>query len=116
MNLFKLGWSSWILILNIILLLTLIVQLSRFGGKQFDRFVNYAQQVDPTKMVKADPEATAANNNYASILMYLQKNPSKSAKFITDVKDKFFSDSCTVKNDIDFAGLAKMPFGMPFSS
>lgn len=112
MNPFKLGWASWIILMNVVLLITLLFQLQT---KRIDLFVNYPQQVDPTKVTKADPEATAANNNYASILMFLQKNPAKSSKFILDVKSKFFSDSCTVKDNIDFPNLAKLPYGMPFS-
>jgi hypothetical protein len=60
-------------------------------------------------------EAASANNDYASLLMFIQQNPQKSAKFITDIKQKFFKPSCEVKDTIDFANLAKMPNGMPFS-
>jgi hypothetical protein len=46
--------------------------------------------------------------------MYIQKNPSESLKFIQDIKNKFFEDSCTVKSNIDFNNIAQMRDGMPF--
>ena len=112
MNLTKLGFSSWIIILNIMLFLTLLYLI---GINQRDSFMNYPQQVDPL----AKPQSTTngapeANNNYASILMFIQKNPSNSIKFIEDIKQKFFDDSCTVKSSIDFNNIAQMPSGMPF--
>ena len=113
MNLTKLGASSWIIILNITLFLILIGVLS---SKRRDSFINYAQQVDPIAKPNSNPEANSANNNYASILMYIQQNPSKSLNFIKDIKDKFFEDSCKVKSNIDFANIASMPGGLPFSS
>lgn len=112
MNLLKLGKSYWIIILNIILLAILSIALT---SNRRDSFVNYPQQVNPTASVKSNPEANTANNNYASILMFLQKNPAKSVKFISDIKQKFFTDACTVKNNIDFNNLAQMSNGMPFS-
>lgn len=111
MNLSKLGFSSWIIFLNIILLLVLLVQLYK---QPKESYVNYPQQVNPSAPVKSDPDAAAANNNYASILMFLQKNPAKSVKFISDIKQKFFNDDCTVKNNIDFNNIAQLPDGMPF--
>ncbi len=112
MNLYKLGSSSWIIILNIILLITLLIVITT-GRREY--FINYPQQVNPNAPVKSNPEANTANNNYASILMYIQKNPSSSVKFITDIKQKFFNDSCTIKDNIDFNSIAQMPNGMPFS-
>jgi hypothetical protein len=84
---------------------------------QYDTYINYVQQVDPTASIKSENNAdvASANNNYAALLMYIKNNPSKSAKFITDIKDKFFSDSCTVKSDIDFGNIAQFKGGMPFS-
>ena len=89
---------------------------SFLGFSQIGRTLNYAQQVDPIAKPKSNPEANSANNNYASILMYIQQNPSKSLNFIKDIKDKFFEDSCKVKSNIDFANIASMPGGLPFSS
>ena len=111
MNLSKLGPSVWIIFLNIILLLILFMKLST---NQRDSFVNYPQQVNPTAKISSSADTTTANNNYASILLFLQNNPSKSGKFIADVKNKFFTDSCTVKDNIDFPNIAQMPYGMPF--
>ena len=112
MNLLKLGKSSWIIILNMILLGTLLIVIM---SNKRDSFINYPQQVNPNASVKSNPEANTANNNYASILMFLQKNPSNSVKFIADIKQKFFNDGCTVKDTIDFNNIAQMPNGMPFS-
>ena len=113
MNLTKLGFSSWIIILNIMLFLTLLYLISI---NQRDSFMNYPQQVDPlAKVQNTNNAATEANNNYASILMFIQKNPSNSIKFIDDVKQKFFDDSCQVISSIDFNNIAQMPNGMPFN-
>jgi hypothetical protein len=108
----RFGFSSWIIVLNVILLCVLIATLLY---KPRDYFVNYPQQINPLEAPKSNPETITVNNNYASILMYIQKNPDKSAKFISDIKQKFFNDSCTVKDNIDFKSIAKMPLGMPFS-
>jgi hypothetical protein len=112
MNLIKLGYSSWIIFLNILLILVLIYVIF---FKQHEYFINYPQQVNPISLVKSNPDATAANNNYASILIFLKNNPAKSVKFIEDIKHKFFDNNCSVRNDIDFNNIAKFPLGMPFS-
>lgn len=112
MNLTKLGFSSWIIILNLILLIILFIVIIT---KPSESFINYPQQVNPVADIKSNPDASVANNNYASILMFLQKNPAKSVKFIADIKQKFFNDDCTVKDNIDFKTIAKLPNGMPFT-
>jgi hypothetical protein len=112
MNLTRLGFSAWIIVLNIVLLSILLIAAT---SKRRDYFINYPQQVNPTTPIKSNPEANTANNNYASILMYIQKNPANSVKFISDIKQKFFNDSCTVRDNIDFNNIAKLPSGMPFS-
>lgn len=111
MNLTKLGTSSWIVILNILLILILLVIITLNKREQF---INYPQQVNPAAKPASNPDINTANNNYASLLLFLQNNPSKSVKFIQDVKQKFFKDGCEVKNDIDFDNLAKLSNGMPF--
>lgn len=83
-------------------------------GKR-ESYINYAQQVDPEAKVTTNPAIANANTSYASILLFLQNNPAQSAKFITDLKDKFFTESCTVKNNIDFNNIAQLPNGAPFS-
>jgi uncharacterized membrane protein len=113
MNLYKLGPSSWIIFLNLILLIVLVYILST---KHRDSFINYPQQVDPNTKPKSNSEANSVNNNYASILMYIQNKPSDSFNFIKDVKSKFFDDSCKVKSNIDFANIASMPGGLPFGN
>jgi len=114
MNLTKLGFSSWIIVLNIILLLTLLYVIST---NRRDSFMNYPQQVDPLAKPQQPSAAGApeANNNYAELLMFIQKNPSNSINFIKDIKQKFFDDSCKVKSSIDFNNIAQMPNGMPFN-
>jgi hypothetical protein len=104
--------SSWIIILNIVLLLILFMKVSL---NYRESFINYPQQINPMAAPTTNSEAVTANNNYASILLFLQKNPSGAGKFIADIKQKFFSDSCTVRDNIDFQSIAKMPNGMPFS-
>ena len=113
MNLSKLGPSSWIIFLNLLLLIVLVYILST---KHRDSFINYPQQVDPNAKPQSNPEANSVNNNYASILMYIQKNPSDSFNFIKDVKSKFFDDTCKVKSNIYFANIASMPGGLPFGN
>ena len=49
-------------------------------------------------VVKTDSDASEANMNYTSLLLFLKKHPDKSVKFITDIKNKFFDESCTVKS------------------
>jgi hypothetical protein len=115
MNLLKLGSAAWIVILNLILAVTLVVVLLRSQG---ERFINYPQMPNPMAAVPSgtgSDEAAAANNNYAALLMFIQQNPKKSVKFITDIKQKFFKPSCEVKDMIDFANIAKLSNGMPFS-
>jgi uncharacterized membrane protein len=109
----RLGYSSWIIILNILLFIILLYVLST---KYRDSFVNYSQQVDPNAKPKSNPEANTANNNYASILMYIQKTPTDSLNFIKDIKSKFFDDTCKVKSTIDFTNIAVMPDGLPFGN
>ena len=115
MNLLKLGSAAWIVILNLILAFTLVVVLFRSQG---ERFINYPQMPNPMAAVPSGTgsnEAAAANNDYAALLMFIQQNPKKSVKFITDIKQKFFKPSCEVKDMIDFANIAKLSNGMPFS-
>lgn len=115
MNLAKLSFSSWIIVLNVILLFTLVYVIS---SKHRDSFINYPQQVDPLAKPQTIATATGAseaNNNYASILMYIQNNPAKSIKIIEDIKQKFFDDTCKVRTNIDFGNIAQMPNGMPFN-
>jgi hypothetical protein len=112
MNLSKLGTSSWIVLLNIALLIILLYVLH---SKSADSFVNYPQQVDPMAKPVSNPDVEQANNNYAQILMFIQNNPSKSIKFIQDIRKKFFDDTCQVKSNIDFTSIAQLPLGVPFS-
>jgi len=112
MNLSKLATSSWIIILNIFLLIILFYNLYL---KSSDSFINYPQQVDPMAKPVSNPDIEAANNNYASLLMFIQNNPSKSLNFIQDIRKKFFDDSCKVKSNIDFSTIAQLPLGVPFS-
>jgi hypothetical protein len=111
MNLSNLGFSSWIIILNLALFIAVLIQLR---NRSSDSFVNYPQQVDPNAPITENPDIANANNNYASLLMFIKSNPSKSAKFISDMKQKFFEDSCQVKNYIDFNNIASFSEGPIF--
>ena len=111
MNLTKLGTSSWIIILNSILLIILFIIIV---SKPREYFINYPQQVNPSATPKTNPDVVAANNNYVSILMFIKQHPDISAKFISDLKQRFFKESCEVKSNIDFNNIAQMPNGLPF--
>jgi hypothetical protein len=112
MNLANLGFSYWIIILNILLFVLLLIQIYR---PYTEMYTNYPQQVDPEAPIISTPEEEDANNSYASILMFLKNNPSKSVNFISDIKRKFFNNSCTVKDDIDFNNIMNFSEGkMPF--
>ena len=114
MNLTKLGKSSWIIILNLLLGAILIWILI---SKSNEYFTNYPQQVNPLappSNSSASAAAIAANNNYAALLMYIKNNPSNSIKFIQDIKQKFFDTTCNVKSTIDFKNIAQMPNGVLF--
>ena len=112
MNLSKLGFSVWIIVLNIVLFTIVLIQLIR---RSTDSFMNYPQQVDPKAPVAENPDIAAANNNYVSLLMFIKNNPSKSGKFIADIKQKFFNEECQVKNYIDFNNMATFSDGVPFT-
>lgn len=79
------------LIICLCILLVIIYQIVNLTIEPFDS--NPLGAVD-----KTDSDASDANMNYTSLLLFLKKNPDKSVKFITDIKNKFFDDSCTVKN------------------
>jgi hypothetical protein len=111
MNLTKLGISGLIIFLNLALLLILLYVIQQ---PTLDLFTNYPQQLNPMAEPKSNPEKDSANNNYASILLYIKNNPSKTFKFIQDIKQKFFDSSCSIKSDIDFNKIAQMPNGMVF--
>jgi hypothetical protein len=78
--------------------------------------VNYSQTINPLSSPKTNADATTANNNYVSVLMYIQNNPLQSTKIITDIKNKFFDDTCKVKSNIDFKDIASLPNGVPFGA
>ncbi len=67
-----------------------------------ESYINYPQQVDTKKVIESDPDANQANENYAQILYYLQKNPGKSVNFIADLQKTFFDANCSVKSNINF--------------
>lgn len=79
-----------------------------------DSFMNYAQPVDPKAASATNPDATAANQHYASLLLYLQQHPEQSVKVIVDLKKKFFTEECKVRDNIDFSKLVQVEGGAPF--
>jgi len=98
-----------------LVLITMLIVLPRTA----DGFVNYPQQVDPTTKPNSSgtgvsPDAAAANDHYAAILMFIRENPNQAAGFLTDVKRKFFNPSCTVRSDIDLVNLVNFSDGVPF--
>jgi hypothetical protein len=93
----------------------LSVFLIQISYKHRESFVNYPEQVDPQAPIKSNPDIDAANNNYASLLMFIKSNPSKSTTFIKDIKQKFFNKDCSVKDDIDFNNIAQLPLGVTFN-
>lgn len=99
----------------LLLLVTMLVILPR----AVEGFVNYPQMVDPLAKPNSSgtgisPDAAAANDHYAAILMFIKENPSQAAGFITDVQRKFFNESCTVRSDIDLVNLVNFSDGVPF--
>lgn len=104
MNLLQLNWSSWIIVLNILLLSALIYNTIKHK-RIYDFFGNYANQVDITKVTQSDPDTNTANENYAQLMYYIQQHPDKSLRFIQDIQNKFFTTSCTVKPNINFNNL-----------
>jgi len=103
----------WVFALLILLVLVVLVP------QMVDGFVNYPQQVDPTAKPNSSgtgesPDASAANDHYAAILMFIQQNPTQAAGFLTDIRRKFFNESCTVRSDMDLANLVNFSDGIPF--
>lgn len=79
-------------------------------------FMHYRDNIiDSFENKISDTDLSEANNNYASLLLFLQQNPTKSIKFIEDIKKKFFKDTCSVKDNIDFSTIAQFDNGMIFS-
>lgn len=87
-----------IVLLIIVLFIILILQSIRGQKEPFEML--------STDVMQSDPEANNANIAYKTILLYLQKNPSKSYKFIEDLQKRFFNPSCAVKSSINFNELA----------
>ena len=83
------------LIICLCILLAIIVYqiVKEFEVEPFD-----SNPLGKVQENNADSDATEANMNYTSLLLFLKKHPDKSVKFITDIKSKFFNESCTVKN------------------
>lgn len=113
MNLVKLVARPWVVVLLAVFLLLLLTP------RYVDGFVNYPQQVDPTVKPNSgeseiSADAAAANDHYAAILMFIRQNPTQAAGFITDVKRKFFNESCTVRSDMDLENLVNFSDGIPF--
>jgi hypothetical protein len=79
-------------------------------------FMHYRDNIiDSFEDNVSDTDLSEANNHYASLLLFLQQHPTKSIKFIEDIKRKFFNESCSVKDNIDFSTIAKFDNGMIFS-
>lgn len=94
-----------ILLPVIILLIILLLFFMHSRDNIIDSFENNV----------SDTDLSEANNHYASLLLFLQQHPTKSIKFIEDIKKKFFNESCSVKDNIDFSTIAQFDNGMIFS-
>ena len=100
--------------LLVVLLVTLFVYCLNRSLSRRDAFLNYPQQVNPMAAITTKSEATTANDNYAALLLFLQNNPSQTARFLADIQQKFFDKSCIVRSDIDFQGIVNFTNGAPF--
>jgi hypothetical protein len=96
-----------------VLLFLIFILLYLFKNNN-EMFINYPNQVDPTKPITNDSSNMDANSNYTSLLLYLKNNPAKSNILIKDIKTKFFNDSCEVKDNIEFDKIIELPYGLPF--
>jgi len=94
------------LFLVVLLLLVTVYVIQREHVQSVDSFED---TVEPSP-----EELDAANTNYAALLLFLKKYPSRSIPFIKDMKNKLYGDSCTVKPSIDFESIATFPNGMVF--
>lgn len=81
--------------------------------KQNEHFGNLPILPDPTKLLESNQDLTQANQNYATLLMFLKNNPNQIGGFITDVKRRFFNDTCASKM-FDVQTITSMPNGMVF--
>ena len=89
---------SRLIICLCILLIILGYQIVSFA-EPFDSNPLGAVKTDSSASNASDAtDASEANMNYTSLLLFLKNHPDKSVKFITDIKNKFFDDSCSVKN------------------
>ena len=100
--------------LFVVILVGLFVSCMSRRLSRTDAFLNYPQQVNPVAAMTTQPEVTAANDNYAALLLFLQNNPSQTARFLADIQQKFFDKSCIVRSDIDFQGIVNFTNGAPF--
>jgi hypothetical protein len=95
------------ILLTYIVLIRPLVKEQRYGYiKKIANLEKEPFELISTDVVPSDPEANNANIAYKTILLYLQKNPSKSYKFIEDLQKRFFNPSCAVKSPINFNELA----------
>jgi hypothetical protein len=81
--------------------------------KQNEHFGNVPVLPDPTKLVESNQDVSQANQNYATLLMFLKNNPTQVSGFLTDIRSKFFSDTCASKM-FDAKMITAMPNGMVF--
>ena len=70
---------------------------------------SFTDSMEPSK-----EDLEKANEQYAGLLLFLQRFPSRSIPFIKDIQSKLFDSSCTVKPSIDFGSIATFPNGMVF--
>lgn len=87
-------------------LVILVICIVYQCGIQKESFTNIPIMTIPQTPKGSSAQLDVLNANWRSILEYLSQNPDKSFTFIADIKDKFFDDSCSIKQPrIDFTNL-----------
>lgn len=82
-----------------------ILQVQQYSAEPF---LNYPQQVDPTKVIPSNPDAEQMNGNWRLILEYISKNPTQGLVFVQELRKLFFDETaCRIKQPrIDFLKVA----------
>lgn len=101
------------IVIGILVISGIYVSVSRHI-RNINTIIRYTDTFKDVSDSPTTEEIESANTNYAGLLLFLKKYPTRAIPFIKDVKDKLYGDSCTVRPDIDFENLAKFPNGMVF--
>lgn len=97
-------WLSRKFIIGIVILIVIYSIVRFIRGRE--AFTNVPIMTIPTTPKGSSGQLDVLNTNWRSILDYVSQNPDKSFLFIADIKDKFFEETCSIKQPrIDFANL-----------